>query len=479
MKIKWLLVISIVLLAILAPVSAADDIVVTTEAVKDKIPYDGTLRYVITITNNQDYADKFLFSSTPSQLGQSTLWSFKPQTVSVPSGGSEDVVFDLTPPKDIRVGTYGLDIIVYSSTDTSIKGYSSIRFEITSEYPHLEATIEMPGELYPGTLPVSVIIENDGAKTQDNLTAVFESELFGAYDLEIGSLNPGETRLVLNEEVEIPTSTEPGYYTSKVVFYKNGEFVDETEKDITVFGKGNLAVSHDIKKGILTNKYSVTLTNVGNAESNEKWNADFASWKRILVKSNPEQLDVIVTDGTATFEWPIILQPGESTTINYQISYSPILATILALLFFVYVVYWYFGEAFSLKKEARKTKGHIEVKLLIKNKTPEIQHNIIIEDMVPTPLKLVKEFGTKTPTAIKKLKSGTKMSWKFRHLGPFEEVILTYGIKSRLSVVGTLTLPAAVLKAKVGKSLKKFYSNSFSLTGKVSVKEEEPEEQAF
>jgi len=471
---KWLLV-SLLFIVLLAP-AFAQAIVVDTEPVKNQIAYDETARFRIIITNNQDMTDKFLFASTPSQLGSGTLWRFIPQTVTIISDGSEDVILDITPPKDIRVGTYDIDITTYSATDPKIRGTGIVRLQIIKEFPHLEANIGMPGELYPGTLPVNIIVENDGVETQGNITAVFESDLFGAYDLEIGTLKAGESRLVFNQDITIPTATEVGKYDAKVVFYKNGEYVVETKKDITILGKGDLAISQDIDKGVLTTKYKVTITNVGNAQSDEQWSTVMHCMKRFLISSSKEPTVDVDPGKTATFIWPIVLAPGESTVINYQISYAPVLALIIAILFMIYVFAWYFRKEFTLTKQAQTKKGHLEVKLIIKNNTSEIQHDVIVEDKVPTPLKLVKEFGTQAPTAIKKEAGAVKMIWKFRHFGPFEERILTYGLKSSLGIVGLIILPAAVLKAKVDKTLKRFYSNTFTIKGRISVKEKEESE---
>jgi len=474
MKGKWLLL-TVFFLALLAPSLATDSLTLDVSAVDNSIAFNETARFVLTITNNQDHADRFLFSSTPSQLGAGTLWRFSPQVVDIAAHSSEDVIFDIIPPKDIRVGTYDLDIIVYSASDPNLRATNQVRFYITSEYPHLSASIDLPDQLYPGTIPVNIIVENTGVDTQENLTAVFESDLFGGYDIEIGTLRPDETRLVFNQDVDIPTSTEVGRYEVKLTFYKNGEYIDEVKKNIEVLGKGNLAISQDIRRGVLTTKYTITLTNVGNEIADEEWTVGVPSWKRFLVYASPKEERVDIAQGTANFVWPINLAPDESTTIYYEISYRPLLALILSLLLLAYVLAWYFRKEFSLSKSTARKKGYLEVKLTIKNNTSEVQHNVVVEDKIPAPLKLVREFGTKTPTAIKKEANAVKLIWKFRHLGPFEEVILTYGIKLRLSVVGLIMLPAAVLKAKVGKKLKKFYSNQASIRGKVSIKEKEEE----
>lgn len=475
MKLKWLLVFGIIFLAILAPVKAANEILLSSEAVTNSISYNETARFVLTITNNQDTADRFLFSSTPSQLGSGTMWRFNPQVVDIAAHSSEDVIFDLTPPKDIRVGTYDLDLIVYSASDPDIRETETIRFYITKEYPHLSANIDLPSELYPGTIPINIIVENTGVDELDDLTAVFESDLFGAYDLEIGSLKSGETKLVFNDKVTIPTSTEVGTYDAKLTFYRDGEYVDELDYEITILGKGNLAVSKNIDKGILATKYFVKITNVGNVATEQEWTAKFPAWYKWFISAKPKQDSINSEGNTVIFSWPINLGTGESTIIYYEVSFAPLIALVLSVIFLSYVLAWYFRKEFSLSKNTRSKKECIEVKLTVKNNTADIQHNVVVEDKIPTPLKLVREFGTKTPTAIKKEGTAVRLIWKFRHLGPFEEIILTYGLKSRLGVVGPIRLPVAILKAKIGKRVKMFYSNPTTLHGKIAVKEKEEE----
>ena len=75
----------------------------------------------------------------------------------------------------------------------------------------------------------------------------------------------------------------------------------------------------------------------------------------------------------------------------------------------------------------------------------------MIQDYIPTPLHLTKDdFGTIEPTTIKKKKTKILLTWKFDVLEPREERVISYGMKSRLKVIGKVFLPQAILAQKIG-----------------------------
>jgi hypothetical protein len=91
--------------------------------------------------------------------------------------------------------------------------------------------------------------------------------------------------------------------------------------------------------------------------------------------------------------------------------------------------------------------------------------NII--DKVPHIAEVLKDFemGTLHPTKVlKHAKKGTLIKWEVKELDKFEERVLAYKIKSRLSVLGEFKLPVAVAKFSTlsGKE-RSTHSNSVSL----------------
>jgi hypothetical protein len=77
--------------------------------------------------------------------------------------------------------------------------------------------------------------------------------------------------------------------------------------------------------------------------------------------------------------------------------------------------------------------------------------DLLITDKLPSLVDLHKDFeeGTLRPSSILKHdKKGTIMKWQIRTLEPGEERIIHYKVKTRLSILGSLSLPITVVKFK-------------------------------
>jgi hypothetical protein len=75
--------------------------------------------------------------------------------------------------------------------------------------------------------------------------------------------------------------------------------------------------------------------------------------------------------------------------------------------------------------------------------------DIKIIDIVPTIADIKKEFpeGTLKPSAILKHSSkGILLKWEIPELAPGEERLISYDIRTKLSILGSFTLPRAKVK---------------------------------
>ena len=102
------------------------------------------------------------------------------------------------------------------------------------------------------------------------------------------------------------------------------------------------------------------------------------------------------------------------------------------------------------------------VNVSIRNNTNNEMKNVKVEDMIPKPLTLVRDFGTVIPNSLVNRKNGTKLVWKFATLAPKEEMILTYQVKSSMHVIGNLQLP----QAKLTQGDNKVFSGNVKIIGK-------------
>ena len=96
-------------------------------------------------------------------------------------------------------------------------------------------------------------------------------------------------------------------------------------------------------------------------------------------------------------------------------------------------------------------EGISEMKIIIhlKNRTSDVVNNIFISEKIPRLGELIKEsyLGTLEPSKILiHEKRGTIVKWELPSLEPFEERIITYRIKSKLSIVGGIRLPPTRVK---------------------------------
>jgi len=138
------------------------------------------------------------------------------------------------------------------------------------------------------------------------------------------------------------------------------------------------------------------------------------------------------------------------------------LVIIIALIVMV-VLYYRLRSPIVIVKDVSKVLakegGIAGLKIIIhlKNRSERTLENIKIVDKIPTIAEVERDFevGTLRPTAITKGRSAISISWDLAALEPYEERLITYHVKSRLSVLGGFNLQHAVVKyvTKKGKEV--------------------------
>ncbi len=109
----------------------------------------------------------------------------------------------------------------------------------------------------------------------------------------------------------------------------------------------------------------------------------------------------------------------------------------------------------------------MKIILNVKNEGIKPIEHIEVIDKVPNIVDVLHNFdlGTVRPDKISKKDGATLIKWDVSELDSQEERILTYRIKSKLSILGDFTLPVANLKYPKGKKKVRVYSNSVKVEG--------------
>jgi len=85
----------------------------------------------------------------------------------------------------------------------------------------------------------------------------------------------------------------------------------------------------------------------------------------------------------------------------------------------------------------------------MKNRSRKPVHNMLVTDGLPRITEFVEShhLGSLRPSRVARtMKKGTLLYWELDVLEPYEERIITYRMKSRLKIVGDMTLPRARVK---------------------------------
>lgn len=453
------------LLALLVTISGAAALELTHKAVQDTVGWDGTAVYTLYVKNDGGVGESYRLKPASFSWGDVT---FDEQVVNVFSGQSEPVTVKITPPTNVLRGVYDVQIVAISNSNPDEQATEIMRMYVNSELPHLAAEFEMPSAFAPTDDKFNVILKNVGTLALSGLTAELKSDLLPDVDnLAVGQLSAGQAALVWDKFVSIPTNTKPGKYDFTLTVFKDGEKIGTLVKKVDILGQGKVSADENIEKGFLSETHVVTLTNVGNVPVADSYAIEVPGWQRLFIHGEPKAT-VTKLGSSAELAWPYSLDLDGNTTVVYTLSYVPLLAALIASLVLLFALSWYYRQEFTILKEviSEADSKSMRVKLTIRNHAPLAQNNIIVEDAVPTPLKLVKEFATAEPTAIRREAGAMKVLWKFGTIYPGEERVLAYNLKSSLPIMGSLVLPEAKVRVRIDKQPKQFYSNRVTVEGK-------------
>lgn len=147
--------------------------------------------------------------------------------------------------------------------------------------------------------------------------------------------------------------------------------------------------------------------------------------------------------------YEISLDPGEEKEVHISISYLPLILIPLVIIAAGWI-FLHFRKGIILEKsvvEKRHVEDKIEAKIVlrIRNTTSKRLSEVEIVDRVP---KFVHEIGAFSAKAILNKERRT-VRWELPEIAAGEEVVISYKVRSRLQLVGEISIPPFELKCKV------------------------------
>lgn len=450
-----ILILSLVLLLSINIVFAKDSsFTMFITPIKGTILEDESAEYNITIINDAEVEQSFI---TPYTSDADWVLTTEPQISRVPAKTAMTYKLTVDPKTNVAPGQYAITLNLKSTTtDETQKEMFLIFIRPLNPLPigyvkSIALSVDMPINIDPrNDIPISVYLRNRNARDYADLRVNIESKLINSvYDLNFTAVEERTDKL----RFKLDAYTEPQDDKLTVTLFDGNETINQVKVPIKVIQYTDIKEVRDDSESFLKKKITIQLTNFGNINNVEPYKYELSFFEDLFTKTTPEDTYVI-KDSKRYLAFPKNIAPGDTTTIEITTNYRIIFYIIIIFIILI-TVYFQMRSPVIVKKEAHAHEqsqdgvSDFKVKILIKNRSQKPVENVKVIELIPSLASLIKEasIGTIEPTKVMRNdKSGTLVRWDINYLEPFEERIVTYKLRSKLNIIGGLTLQATKVK---------------------------------
>ena len=445
--------------------------------VKDKIVVDDVALFNINIQNNLATSEEFTIKKTGYPFWDMYAKPLQnPITVIVPANGNVIVPLYVAPLHITSVDTYTLDVgvvlerlkeeqkvpvtVAIISTEPLIGGYIPTVLATASVVPE---NIDPRNEF-----TIRIKLNNQNVINYTNLTVKLESGLVNG-ELYY-PLDPKEEKTIEIRK-KIDSMTPPQQDRLTVTVLKGDRvIVSPTEAEFSV---AEYVVKEDLKREelLLKTKSGIKISS-NNPDYEGVIKIETSPIKSLFLTTSPRARTVKETD-RYYLVWDVSLGSDRSMSVYVTENYRP-LVVIIVLIIVAIVLYFLFRSPLVVRKSIANVGmsdgGISEAKIVVrvKNRSAKPIANIEVMDNVPHIANVEKELsiGSMQPHAIMQHpKKGIMIKWNIESLEAGDERVLSYKMKSRLSILGEFNLPAANARTKIGNKVIITNSNRVSVGG--------------
>ncbi len=436
---------------LLASIVSASNYQISIDPVNTSILPDQSALFKLQITNFDDVEQRFQVYTFD------TDWVLRldPPLTAVPEDTLQEHKLWVKPKRSAGFGTQGITVMIKQLRDRIISQESLIvhvrdpNRQPGVYAPSVQLIVNAPTDHDPNEpLGVTVNYRNRNFLNITEMTVQVVSPLFAMKEFTTQLGPRGEKSAELTFDLD--PYQEPGEYPIRAVLVYLNDTINEGAKTIRVAEVENVAESLEDSGGLLRYVSTLTLENKGNVET--EYDAKLpTNWFRNLFSTTEPKVSLTRVAGEAYHVWTVTLEPQEVLVVERSENYR-LLALVIVLILAGVLVYYLtrspviaVKEVISLREEGEEGSSSLKVRLFVKNRTSKQLSNVSVIDRVPSIGKYAQQetLGTVSPTkVVKSPKKGTVLKWELDILEPFEERILSYGLDSKLKIVGKLRLPS-------------------------------------
>ena len=464
---KRVVLFSIIFLLNVFLVSASDKINVTIIEQDNQVDLNEYASFKLQILNNDFRNHDFFITSAYSKDFRIVV---EPYLVNIPAKYYGEIKVDVYPLSMLGIGSYDV-LLDIKSRDNEIELKYPLNFKIVPKYGNfIDIKLIMPKSIDPRNgMTLKLALENLYKYELKDLKIELKSGIFNKKDYI--DLKPRE-KAIKEFNIVFDKELKPGTYNLDVEISKNDQVYGRISKklDVNEYFEINEKISRE--EGFLINKITLAKENTGTNVSNEELSYTVNGLQKIFSSYNINPDKIIKAENGYKLEWSFALQPDESKEIIIKTNYTVLFFSIIAILIIGFLIYYYGGKRIFVYKLVKKVGksgegiNHAEVVLKLRNKTGHYVKNIKLVDYIPRLITINrKDFDGVKPNKLELSKSSgiMRVIWDIKGLDDNEEKVLSYEINSRMSIVGRLILPSAVVEYKTKKGFTKVSSNRLTI----------------
>lgn len=391
----------------------------------------------------------------PAQSQGTFTISLRPSTQAPSGAQGVPVTF-----KDLTTGT-----IIKRDVVVTLRGGNSQGLEYE---PTVALDVVLPYDVDPREqVPLRLNLRNRNALNITNLTLRISSPQFQT-ELAL-ALPPLSERTVDVPGIRIDARTPPGEQDVSVRALYRGETVAQLEKNYRISSYSTISEQVQERSFAFKTIRSVRITNDGNVQNTAVVSVPTSLLKSLFVSSATAYERELV-DGHRALVWRVPLGAGETREVEFTENYR-VLVLLALVLILCAVGYVFLRSPIIVLKEAVGLAKHdgvsqVKVRLFIKNRSSRIIQGISVTDRVPSIADVVRAEtpGSISPSKVAMSeKGGTLLRWDLEVLEPYEERVVTYVARSKLKIIGRMTLPVAKTRYTVNGKERVIHSNNIEI----------------
>lgn len=396
------------------------------------------------------------FEETFEVYSNDVTWDVRAEDVLKVPAGARAKKNILIRPLNLNPGAYNLPVILRragSFDQQKVVLYIELQSPFPEDATYLPAvrgvaTVDPVIDPRKG-MQIKLSLENQNRRILDKVDVKVRSNVLNKdYSTSLGPLEKKTLTFIADLDPRTPPQKDALQISIIVPENEKAYQFDLFAVPFEVVPYGAVIPSVQTESSFLKFVDTVTLKNEGNKRLVHVYRVPAWFGKQLFISGIP-----VPVKGAGEVSWEVPMEPGEVTTLTVIYNYRP-LFWMLVIAVIIMSAYYYFRSPVAVYKRAAVIGSHeggiTEFKVIIElvNRGNKTARHVKVMDLVPKLTDVVREFK-ETMLAPSKItpheQSGTIVRWEIDLMEPKEHRILMYKAKTKLHVIGGMSLPVAAV----------------------------------